>query len=251
MAAVLACGPEAVLSHRSAAELWGLTSAVEGPIDVIAPRRRGRTPQGISAHRDGTLSSGEQTVLRDIPCVTVARCLLDIAAIGPKWELRRVVSEAEVLRILNHQAVRGLIRRHRGCRGVARLRLVMDEIRPETKRSRSEMEREFLRICEKFGLPVPEVNVPIRVDGKKQKPDFLWRDAGLILEADSRTFHDTDSAFQVDRKREQRFQLAGWEVSHCTWEQIFKDAGALARIVRRLLTQAEQRRRWADMSSMP
>jgi very-short-patch-repair endonuclease len=129
--------------------------------------------------------------------------------------------------------------------------MVMDEIRPETKRSRSEMEREFLRLCEKAGLPRPLVNVSMRVGGRVQKPDFLWREARLILEADSRTYHDTDSAFQVDRKREQRFQLAGWSVSHCTSEQIFQEPAQLAGTVRGLLARAEERRRWADASSSP
>jgi len=152
-----------------------------------------------------------------------------------------------VLRILDHTAVRGTIRRHRGRRGVARLRMVIDEIRPETRRTRSEMEREFLRLCERAGLPTPKVNVPMRVGGRTQEPDFLWPDAGLIVEADSRAFHDTDSAFQVDRRREQRFQLAGWDVAHCTWEQIFQEPAALAQTLRALLQQAEGRRRRADL----
>ena len=237
IAAVLACGSEAVLSHRSAADLWGLRHGGRGPIDVTAPCRRGRAPAGIAAHRDGALVASHRTSLHGIPCTTVARTLLDLAACVPIWELRKAVSEAEVLRVLDHRAVRALVKRHRGRRGVARLRMVMDEIRPETKRTRSEMEREFLRLCERAGLPWPEVNVPLRVGGRTQKPDFLWRDAGFILEADSRTYHDTDSAFQIDRKREQRFQLAGWRVSHCTWEQIFQQPRALAETVRALLHQ--------------
>ncbi len=249
MAAVLACGPQAALSHRSAAELWGLCDSSQGPIDVTAPHRRGRSPRGIAAHRDDKLAPVDRSKVQGIPCTTLARTLLDIAAVVPVWKLRRAVSEAEVLRILDHNAVRALIRLHRGRRGVARLRMVIDEIRPETKRTRSEMEREFLRICENADLPKPEVNIPLRVDGRTQEPDFLWRDAGLILEADSRRYHDTDSAFQVDRTREQRFQLAGWEVSHCTWEQIFREPRALARTIRGLLTQAEQRRRRADLST--
>jgi very-short-patch-repair endonuclease len=235
MAAVLACGPGAALSHRSAVELWGLIKDSGGAIDVTAPNRRGRAPRGVNAHRDGSLTSGDRATVRGIPCTTVARSIMDFAAVAPVWELRKAVSEAEVLRILDHRAVRALIKRCRGRRGVARLRMVMDEIRPETKRTRSEMEREFLRLCERAGLPCPEVNVPLRVSGHTQKPDFLWREVGLILEADSRTYHDTDSAFQVDRKREQRFQLAGWHVSHCTWEQIFQEPAVLAEIVRGLL----------------
>src|SRR5689334_25108006 len=88
-AAVLACGPEAVLSHRSAAELWGLLNSVDGPIDVIAPRRRGRAPRGVRAHRDGTLVPEERNLVQGIPCATVPRVLLDLAATVRIWELRR------------------------------------------------------------------------------------------------------------------------------------------------------------------
>jgi very-short-patch-repair endonuclease len=235
MAAVLACGPGAALSHRSAVELWGLIKDSGGAIDVTAPNRRGRAPRGVNAHRDGSLASGDRTTVWGISCATVARSLMDFAAVAPIWELRKAVSEAEVLRVLDHREVRALIKRCRGRRGVARLRMVLDEIRPETKRTRSEMEREFLRLCERTGLPCPEVNIPMRVGGRVQKPDFLWREVCLIIETDSRTYHDTDSAFQVDRKREQRFQLAGWHVSHCTWEQIFQEPTVLAEIVRGLL----------------
>jgi predicted transcriptional regulator of viral defense system len=251
MAAVLACGPEAVLSHRSAAELWGLRKSDGGPIDVTTPGRRGRSPQGIASHRNDMLAPADRSSVRGIPCTTVARTLLDFAAVAPVWELRKALSEAEVLRILNHAGVRALIRRNRGRRGVARLRMVMDEIRPETKRTRSEMERGFLRLCERAGLPRPEVNVSLDVGGRWLKPDFLWREAGLILEADSRTYHDTDSAFQVDRKREQCFQLAGWEVSHCTWEQIFHEPAVLAKTISTLIARSEQPRRRADTSRSP
>jgi very-short-patch-repair endonuclease len=246
MAAVLACGSGAVISHRSAVELWKLREVRQGPIDVTAPNRRGRVPSGIRSHRDDHLTAAERSAAFGIPCVSVPRALLDFAAVAPIWELRRAISEAEVLGILDHTEVRKTIRRHRGRRGVARLRMVLDEIRPETRRTRSEMEREFLRLCERAGLPTPKVNVAVRVGGRTQEPDFLWSDAGLIVEADSRAFHDTDSAFQLDRRREQRFQVAGWDVAHCTWEQIFQEPAALAQTIRSLLQQAEQRRRRAD-----
>jgi very-short-patch-repair endonuclease len=151
--------------------------------------------------------------------------------------LRKALSEAEVLRILDHDAVRRLIKRSRGRRGVARLRMLLDDIHPETKRTRSEMERLFLRMCDRAGLPQPEVNVVLDAGGRRLTPDFLWRDAGLIVEADSRRYHDTDSAFQSDRRREQRLQLAGWRVSRCTWEQIEREPRNLAETIRGLLVQ--------------
>jgi very-short-patch-repair endonuclease len=117
----------------------------------------------------------------------------------------------------------------------------MDDIHPETKRTRSEMERLFLRMCERARLPRPEVNVTLYVGGRRTVPDFLWRSAGLIVEADGRRFHDTDSAFQSDRRREQRLQLAGWRVSRCTWEQIEREPRHLAETIRGLLSQSPPR----------
>lgn len=95
----------------------------------------------------------------------------------------------------------------------------------------------FLHICLQLGLPQPEVNVSLKVDGRTLKPDFLWREQRLIFEADSRRFHDTDTAFVDDRRREQCLQVAGWRVSRFAWEQVEFEPHALAKTVRRLLAQ--------------
>ena len=105
MAAVLACGPGAVLSHRSAAYLWGLVDEWEEPIDVTAPNRRGRSPDGVAAHRDGSLQPIDKTTLHGIPCTSVARTLLDFAGVAPEWEVRKAVAQAEVLRLLDRRDV--------------------------------------------------------------------------------------------------------------------------------------------------
>jgi predicted transcriptional regulator of viral defense system len=238
MAAVLACGPDAVLSHRSAADLLKLRETKQSRIDVTAPGRRGRAPRGIDAHREGSLVAADRTTIDNIPCTSVARTLLDFAGVEPIWELRKAVGEAEVRRILDRGAVRDLIKRSSGRRGVARLRMLLDEIHPETKRTRSYMERLLLEMCARAQLPRPEVNVPLRIGDDVFKPDFLWREVGLILEADSRQFHDTDMAFLDDRRREQRLQLAGWRVSHCTWWEIEHESRRLAETIRGLLARA-------------
>jgi predicted transcriptional regulator of viral defense system len=239
MAAVLACGPKAVLSHRSAAALWGLREDRRSSIDVTAANRRGRTPRGIDAHRDGSLVSADRTVVKGIPCTSVPRTLLGLAAVLPVWEVRKAIAEAEVMRVLDHDAVRRLIKRNSGRRGVARLRMLMDDIHPDTKRTRSEMERLFLHMCERFDLPPPEVNVRLSVGGRRVMPDFLWRGAGLIVEADSRRYHGTYSAFRSDRQREQRLQLAGWRVTRCSWEQIEREPRSLAETIRGLLARPD------------
>jgi hypothetical protein len=239
MTAVLACGPDAVLSHRSAAHLWGLVGDWEMPIDVTAPNRRGRSPAGVAAHRDGSLQPVDQTTLHGIPCTSLARTLLDYAGIVPDWKLRKAVAQSEVLGVLDRAAVRSVLHRGRRRRGVARLRLVVGSLHPQTRRTRGELERLFLAMCISTGLPHPEVNVWLDVPGGRPlQADFLWRDARLIVEADSREFHDTASAFEYDRKREQRFQLASWRVSRCTWSQVEREPQRLAMTIRALLAQA-------------
>ncbi len=239
MAAVLACGPNAVLSHRSAAYLWGIVDEWDEPIDVTAPNRRGRSPDGVAAHRDGSLQPIDKTKLHGVPCTSLARTLLDYAGVVPEWELRRAVAQAEVLGVLDVEAMRSTLRRGRRRRGVARLRLVIDSLHPQTKRTRGDLERLFLGMCIRAELPQPEVNIWLDVPGGKPlQADFLWRDARLIVEADSREYHDTASAFEYDRKREQRFQAAAWRVSRCTWAQVEREPQRLVATIRSLLSQS-------------
>jgi predicted transcriptional regulator of viral defense system len=238
MAAVLACGPDAVLSHRSAAYLWGLIDSWDEPIDVTAPNRRGRSPDGVAAHRDGSLQPIDKTTIHDIPCTSVARTILNFAAVAQEWEVRKAVAQGEVLRIIDMPKLRALLKRSRRRRGVARLRLILDTIHPQTKRTRSELERLFLEMCAKRAVPEPEVNVWLSApNGKRYQADFLWRDRKLIVEADSRRFHDTDSSFVSDRKRQQQLELAGWRLSRCTWEEVEREPRRLALTIQGLLAQ--------------
>lgn len=243
MAAVLACGPDAVLSHRAAAYLWGLVDEWSEPIDVTAPNRRGRSPVGVAAHRDGSLHPIDRTTPYGIPCTSVARTLLDFAGVAPEWEVRKVVAQAEVLGLLDRRQVRALLRRSRRRRGVARLRLMLETLHPQTRRTRGELERLFLAMCIRADLPQPEVNVWLNVPGGRPlQADFVWRDSRLIVEADGREFHDTASAFEQDRKREQRFQAAEWRVTRCTWRQVEREPRRLAATIRSLLAQADRAR---------
>jgi predicted transcriptional regulator of viral defense system len=182
MAAVLACGPDTVLSHRSAAYLWGLVDGWEGPIDVTAPNRRGRSPEGVAAHRDGSLQPIDKTTLYGIPCTSVARTILGFAGVEPDWKVRKAVAQAEVLGILDKSKLRALLKRSRRRLGIARLRLILDTIHPQTKRTRSELERLFLEMCAKRAVPEPEVNVWLPVpDGRRYQADFLRRESELTV----------------------------------------------------------------------
>jgi len=237
MSATIACGPRAVLSHRSAAALWKLRSDSRNRIDVTAPGRRGRSPAGIDAHRDGSLRPVDRAEVRGIPCTSVARTLLDLAAVVSPRQLRNAVTQAEVERIFDLAAVRELIKRSGRRRGVARLRQAIAEHDPRDERARGELERMFLAFCRQAGLPLPGVNVPLVVDGVQVEADFLWRDARLIVESDDRYSHLTVTAFEKDRRRDQRLKLAGWDVVRCTWRQVRDDPDELARTLRILLSR--------------
>lgn len=243
MAAVIACGPEAVLSHRSAAALWGLREDGRDRIDVTAPGRRGRIPAGIDAHRHGSLRPADRTSVDGIPCTSVSRTLLDLAAVVSRRELRYAVTQAEVERKFDLAAVNELLGRSRGRRGIARLREAIAHHEPREQLTRRELEARFLDLCRQVGLPLPEVNGRLVVNGVSMMPDFLWRDAGLIVEADSQRVHGTVTAFEEDRRRDQRLTAAGWTVIRCTWRQVLNEPERLSHTLRSLLSRHSAGRR--------
>jgi very-short-patch-repair endonuclease len=237
LAAVLACGPGAVLSHRSAASLHGLLDDGRDRIDVIAPNRRGRAPTGIAAHRDGTLTATDRTEIARVPCTGLARTLLDLAATESPRTLRHAVTQAEVERVFDLKALNELLKRSRGRRGVARLRLAIAHHDPREQDARRELEKRLLALFRRSELPPPEVNGHLVVDGISVMPDFMWRDARLIAEADSRRVHGTVTAFEKDRFRDQRLAVAGWTVIRCTWAQVRDEPERLTRTLRTLLSR--------------
>jgi predicted transcriptional regulator of viral defense system len=145
MAAVLSCGSDAILSHRSAAFLHGILDDNRNRVDVIAPNRRGRAPKGIAAHRDGTLTSTDKVVIDGIPCTSLARTLLDIAATQSASTLAFAVNQAEVEEVFDLTEVVELLGRSKGRRGVARLRLAIEIHDPQEQEARRELEKKLLR----------------------------------------------------------------------------------------------------------
>ena len=138
--------------------------------------------------------------------------------------------------LLDSAAARRVIERNGGRRGVARLRSLLEELHPATARTRSELERRFLLMCRRAGLPSPEVNVLLSVTDGPLEVDFLWREARLVVETDGRRYHDTASAAAWDGTREHRLQLAGWRVSRCTWGQVVHRPRELVATIRGLLS---------------
>lgn len=233
-AAVLACGPEAVLSHRSAALLRNLGLRAGAAIDVTARGSRGKGRAGIRVHSAATLTTEDVTVIDNIPTTTLARTLLDAAQEATRRELERAIDRAEQQRLLNMTAIDDVLARADGRRGATLLRSVLDEHRLGCTLTRNELEEAFLQICRRAGLPPDRVNAWIPYpDGAEA--DFLWRGQRLIVEVDGRDVHTTRNAFESDRRRDQRLATLGYRVVRFTWRQVMFEPGQVAATLRALL----------------
>jgi len=231
MAAVLACGPDAVLSHRSAAALWQLRPTSRAATDVTGPGRNRHGRPGITLHRVRRLHPDDRALCRAIPVTTVARTLLDLAELLHPHELETAFEEAERLRLLDIRAVECLCRRTRGRRGLRPLRALVAEQRWPLPATRSELERRFLDVCRRAGLPPPEVNTVIA----GLEVDAAWADRCLVVELDGHAYHRTRAAFERDRIRDATLQLAGYRVLRVTHARLEREPNAIAEAVRSLL----------------
>src|SRR4051794_35594732 len=235
MAAVLACGPDAVLSHRSAAALWGIRPTSRPVIEVTVPRRGGRNREGV--HRVRSLHPEDCAVVDGIPVTSIARTLLDLAEVVTRRELERALEEAERKRLFDLRAVERLLRRSRGRRGVKPLRTALAEYRDEPPLTKSELERLFLDFCKKFRLPKPQVNT--LVEG--YEVDMHWPGTEVIVELDGYAFHSTRAAFERDRERDEQLQLRDYRILRVTYRRLTSKPQELAATLTTLL--ADQRRR--------
>ena len=225
MAAVLAGGDGAALSHFSAAVLWGMLNDRGWPIHVTAERRRDRP--GIRMHRAAL--DGERVRREGIVVTTPSRTLEDLADVAPRRLLERAIDEADYLRL----DIDGLAPR-RGRRGQGLLSSVLASHTPGATRTRSELEERFLALCGEHGIERPEVNVD--VDG--YECDFVWREQALVVETDGGAAHGTARSREQDRIKDARLLLAGWRVVRVTWMRLSNEPGQVARELQQLLTQA-------------
>jgi hypothetical protein len=234
MAAVLACGPGSALCGRSAGALHGLIKE-RAVIEVVAPGRRGKARPGVTVRERTLLEPRDRTAVDGIPCTSVARTLLDLAATLWPDELVRACERAEELRLFDLRAIDDVVERNRGRRGVRRLRIAVDSMRPAEPAVRSELERLFLRLCEREGLPRPHVNAWIELPGGGLEVDFSWPAARLVVEVDGAAYHSDTVAFERDRERDRQLLLAGWRVMRVTWRQLTLQPADLGSALRALL----------------
>jgi very-short-patch-repair endonuclease len=227
MAAVLACGPDAVLSHHAAAGLWGIRHASR--LEVTAPSGR-RGPPRVRLHR-AHIPADERTIRHGIPTTTVPRTLLDLSAVVQRAELRSAWRQAEQLRLTDRLSVPHLIARYPRRSGTTNLRAILKEAEAGLPFVRSELEERFQTFLLNAGIPSPETNQQV----ENLEVDCVWREAHLIVELDSRTFHDTTLAFEEDRRRDRRLEAAGWHVIRITWRQLLEEPDAIEADLRKLL----------------
>jgi predicted transcriptional regulator of viral defense system len=233
MAAVLACGEGAVLSHWSAAALLGIAPRRAMRPDVTRPTYFRARPR-IACHRSSVLAD-EWEIVEGIPTTALARTLFDLAAIGGEREVERAFHEAEVRRLTDRISVPQLLERYPGRRGAPVLRKILASKRPAGI-SRNDFEELFVAFLDRHGLPRGLMNGTLPLRGKLFSPDCMWPEQRLVAELDSREVHGTDRAFQGDRKRDRILLAEGWRTTRITCAQLRDEPGEVAADLRRLLS---------------
>lgn len=236
MAAVLAIGEDAVISHRSAAAHWGLLTYGGARIDVTVPRRLDRRP-GLSLHCRRSLPDHHMTIKDSIPVTTVARTIADLAAAVPERLVERALGQAEVLRIYDARAMGEILEAQPHRPGAPLLRhLLALPSSPASRLSRSDLEEALLALCDAHAIRSPELNAPFTLpDGTPIEIDALWGDERLALEVDSERWHSDWRKQVSDRNRDRQLLLAGMRPVRVVDDDVLKHASRTASMLRALL----------------
>jgi very-short-patch-repair endonuclease len=241
MAAVLACGPGAVVSHMTAAALWDVVPRPSPvtPVDVLVPGRWCGHRPGVQVRRVRRLGPGEVTRWNGIPVTAPARTLLDLAADlgreGRSREMEQAVARAERGGLVTGPELRALVARYPRRMGVRLLRGVVEgHVGPVL--TRSEAEERLLALIRGGRLPEPEVNVVVA----GHEVDFLWAEERLVVEVDGYEFHSSKSCFEADRRRDAELSAAGFRVLRVTWRRITAERDAVLALIARTLGQGRR-----------
>ena len=230
MAAVLACGPKAVLGCWSAATHWGHLRTNHAVIDVVVPGHH-RGHKGIRLRCVNHLDPRDITVRNGIPITTVPRTLLDLATVANERQLRRAVNEAVRERWLHAAAIEDILTRHEGRQGIKAFRAATAALNPGTHRTRSDLEDDFFTLCRKHRLPTPDSNT--KVEGFEA--DFHFPGTKLIVELDSYEYHRTPQEFDADRRKDAALKRKGYEVLRVSDAWLNSDPDGVAQTVNQLL----------------
>jgi very-short-patch-repair endonuclease len=242
MAAVLACGPRAVLSHRSSAGLAGVRLDNRRKSDVTVPGPSARPRAAIEVHRSVTLTADDVTTVEGIPCTTIARTLVDLGDVLDRRAVERAVEQADVLRLFDLREVQQAIERAGPRRGPGLLSSVLENLDGPTL-TESELEEAFLALCRAAALATPEVNAWMTLsDGSPIKVDFLWRRERLAVETDGHPYHRTRQSRERDARRDVLLRLAGFEPVRFTGRQVVFEKEWVTRSLLALASRADGER---------
>ncbi|HET7445849.1 MAG TPA: type IV toxin-antitoxin system AbiEi family antitoxin domain-containing protein [Solirubrobacterales bacterium] len=231
LGAVLASGPDALLSHYSAAWLWGLTLTQPVPVHVTGPSpRANRLP--IRIHRSRTLTNADRDLHEGIPVTSVSRTLLDQAALVRWRDLRRLLKRSEERKAFDLAAVHDVLGRNRGHRGTRRLRAAIRGYEPPPF-TRSDFETRFYEAVLAAGLPRPSVN--INVAG--YEVDVYWPEQRFVVELDLFETHGTRDSFEEDRLRQEDLLLEGIGMTRVTGPRFAREPAAVLGRLSRLLAE--------------
>lgn len=234
MAAVLACGTGAQLSHRSAARLWGVMPPATEWIDVTRPDRRVRR-DGIVSHR-GLIMDDEREVVDGIPVTSVFRTVFDLAAVLKLRELERAWHEAEVRGLRDRVSLPVLLERYPGRRGSRNLRALLEAAEP-VGFTRNDFEEAFVALVDSHGLRRARMNGTLALRGRFFEIDALWAEERVAVELDSRSVHSTSRNFESDKQRDRILLAEGWRTVRVTWRQLQDEPAEVVADLRTALGQ--------------
>jgi very-short-patch-repair endonuclease len=226
LAAVLACGERTLVSHRSAAGLWGLAGPAVDEAEVTVVARGCRSREGLRVHQVLTLDPRDRTTKSGIPVTSPARTAIDYAVTTGYEEAERAIAEAFALRLLTAPQLRTACDRALNRAGVASVRAIMGQP-GGASRTRSGGERAMLRLIRAAGLPAPLTNHPV----EGFSADFCWPDQRVIVELDGHPFHSHRGAFERDHRRDIVHRDAGYEVLRFTWRQLEEEPFYVAAVI--------------------
>lgn len=234
MAAVFAFGPHAVLSHRSAGQLWGLVPRSSIRPEVTRPGRAGGRPR-LVVH-EGKLMADEVVRVRGIPVTSVPRTMFDLAGMLKEREVERAWNEMEVREYTGRLSVPDLLERYPGRKGSLLLTRLANRKTLPVGITRNDLEEAFLALIDRFGLPRPRMNVHLAVRDRFYEVDCLWEDRKVAIELDGGAAHGTTKAFQKDRERDRILTAEGYTTTRITWDHIQLTPTEVASDLQRILT---------------
>ena len=233
MAAVLASGPRAVLSHHSAAALWGLRPYSERAVEVTAPHKSTSSMQ-IRRHF-ALVPADEVTIEEGIPVTTPPRTIFDLAATEPLDVVKALLREVEFQQLRDRLSLWDLVERYPGRRGIRKVRAALEGVKDEPSGERkSPLEERFAPFLRRHRLPMPRFNDWIVLGEKRFQVDCHWPGTGEIVELDGWEGHKTRTAFREDRGRDRVLRVHGYGVTRLTWNQLDDEPEKVAADLRAL-----------------